>query len=89
MNMININFKLNLKLIVIIYLIGIFIAFIIWLYCKIKLYRTYKRKYENFRKGYKIFFNKDIIYISLSWIVFFSAINSFLRIIRYKIKKKR
>ena len=87
--MININFKLNLKLIVIIYLIGIFIAFIIWLYCKIKLYRNYKRKYENFKKGYKLFFNKDIFYILLSWIVFFSAINSFFRFIIYKIKRKR
>lgn len=87
--MIDINFKLNIKLILFIYLTGIFIAFIIWLYCKIKLYENYKRKYENFRKGYKIFFNKDIIYISLSWIVFFSAINSFLRFIRYKLKKRK
>lgn len=89
MNMININFKLNLKLIVVIYLIGIFVAFIIWLYCKIKLYKNYKRKYENFRKGYKLFLNKDIIYILLSWVVFFSAINSFLKFIRYKIKKRK
>ena len=87
--MININFKLNLKLILIIYLIGIFVAFIIWLYCKIKLYKNYKRKYENFKKGYKLFFNKDIFYILLSWIVFFSTINSFFRFIIYKIKRKR
>ena len=89
MNMININFKLNLKLIVIIYLIGILVAFIIWLYCKIKLYKNYKRKYENFKKGYKLFLNKDIFYILSSWVVFFSAINSFLRFIKYKIKKRR
>ena len=87
--MIDINFKLNIKLILFVYLIGIFIAFIVWLYCKIKLYRNYKRKYENFKKGYKLFFNKDIFYILLSWIVFFSAINSFLRFVIYKIKKRK
>jgi len=58
MNMININFKLNLKLIVIIYLIGILVAFIIWLCCKIKLYKTYKKNMRILEKDIKYFLIK-------------------------------
>lgn len=70
-----------------VYLVGCILDFFIWLFIKIKYYLECRKKYKTFKNGHKIFINKDLVTIFLSWLFICFIFIEFLKYLDKKYKK--
>lgn len=70
-----------------IYLFGCILDFFIWLFIKIKYYLECRKKYKTLKNGHKIFINKDLVTIFLSWLFICFIFIEFLEYLDKKYKK--
>lgn len=70
-----------------VYLIGCILDFFIWLFIKIKYYLECRKKYKTLKNGHKIFINKDLVAIFLSWLLICFIFVELLEKIDKKYKK--